>query len=94
LQKEVFRNTCWWDEVSLKCKDFLPTPNVYHWHPVAFVENMRETNRDRAPWMVFALEETKKTKGVDESKEPLYSMIVKCLNHVVIKDEVKTKDIK
>jgi uncharacterized protein (TIGR02594 family) len=44
--------------------------------------------------MVFALEETKKTKGVDESKEPLYSMIVKCLNHVGIKDDVKTKDIK
>jgi hypothetical protein len=41
LQKEVFRNTCWWDEVSQKSKDFLPTPNVYHWHPVAFVENMR-----------------------------------------------------
>jgi len=45
LQKEVFRNTCWWDEVSQKCKDFLPTPNVYHWHPVAFVENMSKFSR-------------------------------------------------
>jgi uncharacterized protein (TIGR02594 family) len=53
LQKEVFRNTCWWDEVSQKSKDFLPTPNVYHWHPVAFVENMREMNKE-PEWIVIA----------------------------------------
>jgi len=53
LQKEVFRNTCWWDEVSRKFKDFLPTPNVYHWHPVAFVENMREMNWE-PEWLVIA----------------------------------------
>jgi len=52
LQKEVFRNTCWWDEVSQKSKDFLPTPNVYHWHPVAFVENMREMNKE-PEWIVI-----------------------------------------
>jgi len=53
LQKEVFRNTCWWDEVSQKCKNFLPTPNVFHWHPVAFVENMREMNWE-PEWLVIA----------------------------------------
>jgi len=53
LQKDIFRNLCFWDEVSQKSKDFLPTPNVYHWHPVAFVENMREMKRE-PEWLVIA----------------------------------------
>jgi len=72
LQKDIFRNLCFWDEVSQKSKYFLPTPNVYHWHPVAFVENMREMNRERAPWMFVDLTETKKAKGVDEGKETFF----------------------
>jgi len=39
---------------------------------VAFVENMREMNRERAPWMFVDLTETKKAKGVDEGKEPIF----------------------
>jgi len=64
LQKDVFRNLCFWDEVSQKRKDFLPTPNVYHWHPVAFVENMREMNMD-LPWILIANKEIgqKEIKG-------------------------------
>jgi len=65
LQKEVFRNTCWWDEVSQKCKDFLPTPNVYHWHPVAFVENMRNMHKE-PEWLTFAENEAKRWKGETE----------------------------
>jgi hypothetical protein len=65
LQKDIFRNLCFWDEVSQKSKDFLPTPNVYHWHPVAFVENMREMNK-MPEWLTIAENEAKRWKGKTE----------------------------
>jgi hypothetical protein len=34
--------------------------------------------------MAVALTETKKAKGVDEGKEPIFSMVVKYLNHVAL----------
>jgi len=44
--------------------------------------------------MAVALTETKKAKGVDEGKEPIFSMVVKYLNHVGIIDDDNTKDEK
>lgn len=40
--KTRIKNLCWWDDVAASVKGFPATPNVYHFHPVAFVENMKE----------------------------------------------------
>jgi hypothetical protein len=40
LLKERLRNLCWWDQVATKAKSFPLKPDVYHWNPVGFVEQM------------------------------------------------------
>ncbi len=42
--KEQLRNLCWWGDVAKGIDDFPAEPNVYHFHPVAFVENMKKMN--------------------------------------------------
>ncbi|UII28973.1 CHAP domain-containing protein [Fulvivirga maritima] len=41
--------------------------NVWHFHPIAFVEHMRLITGDRAPWMEIALQEALEYKGLDEN---------------------------
>ena len=64
--RERLKNICWWDEVSSKVKGFPANPNVYHWNPVAFVENMKEINRE-PEWIVIAKGEIG-TKEISGSK--------------------------
>jgi hypothetical protein len=40
--KTRIKNLCWWDDVASNVKGFPAAPNVYHFHPVAFVENMQD----------------------------------------------------
>lgn len=62
---------------------YFPTnDNVYHFHPIAFVEHMKMILERRAPWMEIAIEESKKAKGCVESKEPMYSMAESYLRFV------------
>lgn len=84
------KELCWWKGVADKTTLFLKSENIYHWHPVTFVEQMKSINATRAPWMKIVLEETKKAKGVSEGSAPLYSMVVKYHNHVGIKDKAST----
>lgn len=71
------KNLRWWNDVAKDATGFLTSPNVFHWNPIAFVEQMRRMNHVRAPWMRIALDEAKAAKGVAEGKEPLYSMVKK-----------------
>lgn len=34
------KELCWWQVVAGKSKLFLKSPDVYHWHPITFVEQM------------------------------------------------------
>jgi hypothetical protein len=38
--KQRLKNLCWWDDVATKTEGFPLSPSVYHWNPVAFIENM------------------------------------------------------
>ncbi len=54
--------------------------NVYHFHPIAFVEQMKRiTAPIMPPWMEIAIEKTVMAAGAHESQEPLYSFAKKCL---------------
>lgn len=35
------QNLCWWSDVASKVSGFPSAPKVYHWNPVAFVEQMK-----------------------------------------------------
>jgi hypothetical protein len=41
LLKQRLKNLCWWDEVATKVEGFPLSPSVYHFNPVAFIENMK-----------------------------------------------------
>ena len=45
-EKKRIKNLVWWDEVRAKADDFPVDPNVYHFHPIGFIENL---NIDRNP---------------------------------------------
>jgi murein DD-endopeptidase MepM/ murein hydrolase activator NlpD len=36
----LIKSTCWWDDVATNVQNFPSNPFVYHWHPVAFLEQM------------------------------------------------------
>ncbi len=65
LLEEQLKNLCWWDEVATKSNDLPLAPNVYHFHPVAFVEQMRLLD-NKPEWLVFAEEEARRWAGKTE----------------------------
>ncbi|PKQ61190.1 hypothetical protein BZG01_19775 [Labilibaculum manganireducens] len=50
-------------------------PVVTHFHPVAFVEQMRRITEREAPWMEFLFQEYAKYKGINEDQSPLKERI-------------------
>jgi|GEM_PF-1187405 len=40
--EDQLKTVCWWREVADNSKLFLKSPDVYHWHPVAFIEQMKK----------------------------------------------------
>ena len=62
-----------WDE-EFEClemeripRKFPATNTVYHFHPIAFAEQMMLITGGRAPWMEVAIAEAIKHKGLDEN---------------------------
>ncbi len=54
--------------------------NVYHFHPIAFVEQMKRiTAPIIPPWLEIAIEKAVMASGAHESEEPLYSFAKRCL---------------
>ncbi len=39
-ENERIRNLVWWDDVAGQISDFPSDPNVYHFHPVGFIDNL------------------------------------------------------
>lgn len=61
-------------------RTFPSDSNVYHFHPIAFVEHMKLiTAPTTPPWLEVALEKAKMAGGAHESQEPLFSFAKKCL---------------
>jgi len=56
---------------------FPTSPKVYHFHPIAFVEQMRMMENDGAPWMKGVLAQYKKYSGVRQTQSPLKEQIYK-----------------
>ncbi len=42
-EQERIRNLVWWDEVKGKVDNFPTDPNVYHFNPIGFIDNLYET---------------------------------------------------
>ncbi|WP_143470962.1 hypothetical protein [Labilibaculum manganireducens] len=62
---------------------FPTSPKVYHFHPIAFVEQMRRMNDlTSPPWMDIALTEAKKAKYVKETLSPTSEMANKYHTYV------------
>ncbi|PKQ63820.1 hypothetical protein BZG02_07285 [Labilibaculum filiforme] len=55
----------------------IANPVVTHFHPVAFVEQMRRMSVDRAPWVEIAINEWNLYKGVRQTESPLKEQIYK-----------------
>lgn len=64
------------DEQQIPLSPFpIKQPVVYHFHPIAFVEQMRRVFENRAPWMTIVIGEAITYKDINESTEPLSSTI-------------------
>ncbi len=80
--EEKIQNLCFWHNVKdgdigtpkegAEQRTFPSDSNVYHFHPIAFVEQMKRVLSGVPPWMEVALEEAKAARFVKEyySKEP------------------------
>ncbi|MBQ4819925.1 TIGR02594 family protein [Aquimarina sp. MMG016] len=75
-------------------RTFPKNSDVYHFHPIAFIEHMKLiTSPTTPPWLEVALAEAKAAKGVHEDLKPTITMVKKYHNYCGIFDNPKTKKI-
>jgi len=74
-------------DTKLPAREFPSTDNVHHFHPIAFVRQMKLIlGNGIPPWMVFALEEYNTYKNIKEKKSPLKERILEYFDISFYKD--------